>query len=498
MSQTQIHQTAWPAVNRQPDADSSTNEPNLQQIQRQADLILESKHFRQAKSLEKFLRYVVAKSLAGEEGDLKEYTIGVEVFQRGADYDPRKDAVVRVQANVLRKRLASYYEDEGLLDEIVIEMPKGHYVPQFHRRSLKNDLILPESSVAALPEISESLPVLAVGFRPRWRMFGLVAATFVLGLATAMVWQQWQGKTVALGNDLSKLTATGIAANKGASDPAFSPLWEKFLEPGVDNVLAYGTPQFFVSSGLYLRDVQVNSPEESDVAVRLKMVQRTVHEPFRPIEIYTGVGETHGVYLLTKFFTRMQNELRVTRSRMVGWNEMKNSNIIFLSSMRFHTLAKELPFPTDFVIGSGVSGKLVNLHPQNGEPETYGGEGNGDYAVLTMWPGKLHQRRVMVLSGSTTWATLALAEYVTDVEYLRQLNQHLEQCRAKSGLAKHPPYFQVLVRTEVKDNQPVNLNYVTHHDLEIDNSTPPSSSPSASPAGSGKGANLARLTQPQR
>jgi hypothetical protein len=194
--------------------------------------------------------------------------------------------------------------------------------------------------------------------------------------------------------------------------------------------------------------------------------------------------------------------VRVTRSRMVGWSEMKNSNIIFLSSMRFHTLAKELPFPSDFVMGTGVASKLINLHPQNGEPATYGGEGNGDYAVLTMWPGKLNQRRIMVLSGSTTWATLALAEYVTDAEYLRQLNQQLEQCRAKSGLAKHSPYFQVLVRTEVKDNQPVNLNYVTHHDLEIDNSKPPSSSPSGKPSGSPansvKGANIARLTSPQR
>lgn len=444
-----------------------------EQIRSQIDLILQSKHFRQAKSLEKFLRYSVAKRLAGSEGDLKEYTIGVEVFQRGADYDPRKDAVVRVQANVLRKRLAGYYDDEGALDEIIIEMPKGHYVPQFHRRLLKSDLALSEASVTTV-DASELMSTSQTGNRPQWKIIGLVAATFVLGLATALLWQNWFGRPVASGKGLSKLTTIGAAADKNSADPAFAPLWEKFLEPGVDNILAYGTPQFFVSSGLYLRDVEVNSPEESDAAARLKLVQRTVQEPFRPIEVYTGVGETHGVYLLTKFFTRMESELRVTRSRMVGWNEMKNSNIIFLSSMRFNTLAKELPFPSDFAISPGVASKLVNLHPQSGEPSTYGGEGNGDYAVITVWPGKLHQRRILVLSGSTTWATLALAEYVTDVEYLRQLNQHLEQCRAKSGLAKHPPYFQVLVRTEVKDNQPINISYVTHHDFEIAESTAPS------------------------
>src|SRR5215813_9397116 len=110
-------------------------EPSAAEIKRQMEIILDSNRFRQAKSLEKFLRYVVARKLDGAENELKEYTIGMDVFQRGADYDPRRDAVVRVQANVLRKRMASYYEEEGAGDELIIEMPKGHYVPRFYFRS---------------------------------------------------------------------------------------------------------------------------------------------------------------------------------------------------------------------------------------------------------------------------------------------------------------------------------------------------------------------------
>jgi hypothetical protein len=146
---------------------------------------------------------------------------------------------------------------------------------------------------------------------------------------------------------------------------------------------------------------------------------------------------------------------------------MKNANVIFLSSMRFQTLAKELPYPSDFVMNSGLTSAVVNLRPAAGESATYGGGKSSVYAVLTMWPGKLHQRRIMILSGGDTWATLAAAEYVTDPEYLRQLNQHLEQCRKKNGAARHAPYFQVLLRAEVKDNQPISINYVTHHDLQI-------------------------------
>lgn len=313
-----------------------TLEINAERVNRQVELVLDSKHFRQARSLEKFLRYVVTKKLAGEESELKELTIGLEVFHRGADYDPRKDAVVRVQANVLRKRLASYYDEEGNLDEIVIEMPKGHYVPWFHHRSSNGGLAIAhdEAVAAGLAETRQSLPANHIGNRFRWKTLGLVAATFALGLITAIAWQRWSGRSVAVGKGLEQ------PANKPTVDSDYLPLWEKFLEPGVENILAYGTPQFFVSSGLYLRDVEVNSPRDSEAAARLKMLQRTMHESFRPTEVYTGVGETPGVYLLTKFFGKVSGDLRVTRSRLVGWNELKNANVIFLSSMRFHTLAK--------------------------------------------------------------------------------------------------------------------------------------------------------------
>jgi hypothetical protein len=220
-------------------------------------------------------------------------------------------------------------------------------------------------------------------------------------------------------------------------------------------------------------------------------LQKAARMDFKPTEVYTGVGETHGVHLLTRFFDQSANILRVSRSRMVGWGEMKNSNVIFLSSMRFHTLAKELPYPSDFDINPGVTGTVINLRPRAGEPESYGGLNGQSYAVITVWPGKLQQRRIMILSGSDTWATMAVAEYVTDPEYLRQLNQHLEQCRKQSGHEQHAPFFQVLVRADVKDNQPVNISYVTHHDFEITDSTAPGS-------GVAKAENVARLFAAQK
>jgi TolB-like protein/Tfp pilus assembly protein PilF len=82
-----------------------------------------------------FLDFVVNHTLDGHAEDLKEYAIGVEVFDKGADFDPRMDSAVRVDARRLRAKLDEYYAGEGAADPIVITMPKGAYVPVFQTRA---------------------------------------------------------------------------------------------------------------------------------------------------------------------------------------------------------------------------------------------------------------------------------------------------------------------------------------------------------------------------
>src|SRR5262249_2033592 len=82
--------------------------------------ILASQPFHNAESQKAFLRYVVKESLAGRGDQLKEYAIGVEVFQRKETYDPRYDNTVRLKAQKLRWSLARYYETEGKDDQVCI------------------------------------------------------------------------------------------------------------------------------------------------------------------------------------------------------------------------------------------------------------------------------------------------------------------------------------------------------------------------------------------
>jgi serine/threonine-protein kinase len=79
--------------------------------------------------MQRFLGFVVECSLSGRGSELKEYTLGTEVFDRGTSYDPRIDPIVRVEARRLRAKLQRYYETTGARDSFTIELPKGGYVP---------------------------------------------------------------------------------------------------------------------------------------------------------------------------------------------------------------------------------------------------------------------------------------------------------------------------------------------------------------------------------
>jgi len=111
--------------------------------------ILASDPFVNARRPGQFLRFIVERTLAGEEDRIKEYLIGVEVFGRPVAYDPKDDPIVRIEAGRLRKKLAAYYSGPGANDPVIIELPKGGYVPVFQPRSL------PEKPQTASPEANE-------------------------------------------------------------------------------------------------------------------------------------------------------------------------------------------------------------------------------------------------------------------------------------------------------------------------------------------------------
>ena len=103
-------------------------------IRRQLEKIAAHGLFARSDRMARFLRLAVERTLDGTADELKEYLIGVEVFDRPASYDPRVDPIVRVEARRLRSKLKAYYEGDGQQDAVIFEFQTGTYAPEIRLR----------------------------------------------------------------------------------------------------------------------------------------------------------------------------------------------------------------------------------------------------------------------------------------------------------------------------------------------------------------------------
>src|SRR5271166_491914 len=148
------------------------------------ELVISSDAFAGSKQCQDLLRLMVEHALSGELDALCERMIGVEMFGRPADYDTSNDAVVRVRATEVRKRLAQYYDEVTLPPMVRIELPPGSYVPEFHwsqRTRVEAGLV-----TSAPP----------VGLAPPWRRKSALVIVAVLGIVGLglIVWIQFGPK----------------------------------------------------------------------------------------------------------------------------------------------------------------------------------------------------------------------------------------------------------------------------------------------------------------
>src|ERR1700734_879241 len=110
---------------------SPSGELSAEKIREQLELLVQDHVFRSSKRSIEFLRYVVEQTLKGCADQIKERTIGVEVFGRAPSYDTNMDHVGRTAAIELRKRLAIYYGEEKHRSELRMSLVPGSYIPRF-------------------------------------------------------------------------------------------------------------------------------------------------------------------------------------------------------------------------------------------------------------------------------------------------------------------------------------------------------------------------------
>jgi hypothetical protein len=158
----------------------------LQQLER----ILAHPSFKHSKRYPNLLQFLVVRTLAGES-QLKERTLGVEVFGRDPDYDTNEDPVVRITAGEIRKRIAQYYHEPGHEPELRIDLPAGSYHPEFH---LPADRLALESSHHPVSVITSPVEVIPArrGFFARrpvvYALLAILAVAAVVGTAQVKAW----------------------------------------------------------------------------------------------------------------------------------------------------------------------------------------------------------------------------------------------------------------------------------------------------------------------
>jgi len=143
---------------------TTLGEPEKSAVREQLNRLLANPFFSHSKRFPTFLRFVTEQTLAGDEDNIKERTLGIEIFGRDADYDTASDPIVRVTAAEIRKRVAQYYQDPAHVNELRIALPSGSYIPTFHWPKGANDPAFKELDMAAAASLA--LPEVLPAARP--------------------------------------------------------------------------------------------------------------------------------------------------------------------------------------------------------------------------------------------------------------------------------------------------------------------------------------------
>jgi len=164
---------------------AGVSEPELdrERILSELEKILANPLFKNSKRYPTLLRYVVERTLDGHPGDLKERTLGVDVFGREPNYDTNLDPVVRTTAAEIRKRLAQYYQDPAHESELRIDLPIGSYAAKFQAVLEKPATVVKATELV----IAAPAPPIPLTWPRRRMQMAVIGAVGVLAFAAAGV-----------------------------------------------------------------------------------------------------------------------------------------------------------------------------------------------------------------------------------------------------------------------------------------------------------------------
>jgi len=397
--------------------------------------VLESKLLSNSPKKTRFLDFVAEQTLQGNGEKLNEYLIGVEVYERGVDFNPQKDPIVRVQAYEIRRLLKKYYEEDGVNNPIQIDLPSGHYVPTFARRG-EPFQIGEEPPVVSAGENSSRIPLIAAG------ILGTCCLVLVIALISSWSHGDQQAKVSSLPDSLTWF-------------------WKPFLPPNPEPLITI--PNHPILRAAHDGDSAQTLAGGHDIAKsKLPEFRDTIHfhelKRFRfvpSLTDFTSVGETLGVVDLCEMLSSVGQRCRVQQSRLVNLDEIKQDNAILLGGNQAWS-GRVFVNKEGFQFQSGV---IFNRNPQAGEQSVYKPEFDTvtnqlirDYALVLMLPNKTKDKKVLLVYGVYTQGSQAAIEYLTNPEQMSELRKTL--IAASPDHKSLPNYFQLLLTTTVENAVP--------------------------------------------
>jgi hypothetical protein len=459
--------------------------------------VLSSKYFAHAPKKQKFLRLICDFYLNGRAGELNEYLIGREVFDRDEGYNPASDPIVRVGAHDVRKKLDLYYKRDGANDEIRLDIPIGSYEPIFIRihkdrvpseepdqKNIDQPSSLKPSSAEERAIETEAMGASGVtgatrgvraatsspeniisSLNSRLRMLYSLLAVLVTAISILAYPHLWPRQQV------SGAISPNAYANPG-------PVWEPFLKSGDSVLLVLSNPLVYRLMNVGDTEISIKNSVElpPDKASILNVVMRdhfaVLNSPPNPrlvlsIDTYTGLGEAIGVTHVTDLLRTAGKSVAVKRSRTVSAEDMKEHHVVLFGSVWANEWSGKLPSVEVFQITGQAT--IKNLNPQPGEEREYRSkfdESTGllleDYALVTIKPNISNPNLVMILAGLRSAGTEAAAEYVTSNNHLSDLNRRL----LKMGRNNGPPRsFQALLKVGVENGIPTTISLIALREL---------------------------------
>ena len=420
---------------------------------RSVERVLDSATFRRSPRLKEFLRYAAEQTLAGQTEHLTESEIGRLVFQRGEDYIPTDDSIVRSSARQLRMKLREYFDTEGQHEHWVIEIPKGGYAVHFRER-------VPEAGEAGPPvEILATVAhELALPPRESWlRRLALPLGVLLLVSSLALnLWFWRKANAAAAAAPPAQLSLLGHLVMN-------SPRTTQFIMDDYAFVLLSHASRRKATLEEYANRSYIDPdfvPTKDPAFLKLWDLLSS-----RYLVSFGAAAAAEDALRAVP----QQQKLLIRHARNVAPREFKQGNFILFGSPPNNPWAELFEDRLNFH-KSDLG--FVNGHPRAGEPATYyprrslkinSGVGYARIAYLSNDPGGNGPGKgfVLLLTGINMVTSEAAAEFASDPGRLPELLRITGAPNVGSL-----PHFELLLETSAVDTTPKDVRVIAYRRMQ--------------------------------